>query len=391
MKKASFITSVTAAAILVPFLIPRECTAQQERKVSEITPIGSPLAIKTIHNSPVPQPVTETKIPEAAESDPVDLRNAPKSKETAVRDSVSATELAWTFFDKGKYEKSQEWFTLALEWYPGNLHAAEGLVMAMFEGGDPQIAYYVARELNEKIPGIKKLVVESANNRAKSLLEAGSVAEAKMWVTGFPADEIGFADVVASIEKAGMSTALELATVNGAQAGKQIKPLPQVSVNELLTHAHGAMQEGRYRVSQWYLGQAEARAPLSRESLKLKAWNFYHTRQFDLGAAIFEMLYRGEADLESGEGLAFCLQQAQDFDKLTNLSNELGGMLISTASPMIQSSLEKQVRETATNQSVIANSENQALPQYAPTAALEAAGERGAIEKPITERLQARR
>ena len=96
-----------------------------------------------------------------------------------------------------------------------------------------------------------------------------------------------------------------------------------------------------------------------------------------------------ERRLETAEGLAFCLQQGRDFDKLTSLSSELGGMLVQTAGPIIQTVRKQGAHAAVIEAEAVAQSE-EVDSRYASPAIMEAAGESGAIVKPITERLQAK-
>ncbi len=377
------VSLLNAAFVIMLFFIPGDSYAQEKRKMRDIRPIGTPPPLST----EVAQPPS-VDLPAIS---PMKLTEVAKDRSTAKDDSVSAAELAWTYFDKQEWDKAEEWFTLALEWDSTNLHAAEGLVMSMFESGDALSAYTVARELDAKIPGLRKLVVESTTKRTEQFLREGKIAEARALITGFPSDEGGFANTFAKVERAAETGVLQLATVNGGPEGVKVKELPNVSTSELLELAEGAKEEGRYHVSQWYLEQAEAREPLPRSFELMKAWNFYHSRQFPMGATLFEKLYREEEDLESAEGLAFCLQQAQNFEALAEISSELGGMLMNAAAPIINSARQAKARELAANPNRLTEGEELPLPQYAPTAALEAAGEKEAIVKPVSERLQARR
>ena len=62
-------------------------------------------------------------------------------------------------------------------------------------------------------------------------------------------------------------------------------------------------------------------------------------------------------DVETAEGLAFCLQQGRDFDKLTSLSSELGGMLVQTAGPIIQTAGKQGAHAAVIEAEAVAQSE----------------------------------
>ncbi|NNE91490.1 MAG: hypothetical protein HKN23_07570 [Verrucomicrobiales bacterium] len=397
MKNRLPLTQIFAFALLAPILCAqtkrtfREIAPLNEASKSEIapatsTPVASPPAKADSSTTPDALPAHDLE----GKAESLDAR--PRSPRTAIRDSVTAAALAWEFFDREDFVKAQQWFTHSVEWNPNNLHAVEGLILAMFEGGEPQTAYLIADKFDDRITGIRALVVESATNRARQFLEAGQFAEAKRWVTGYPSSETGFRNIYAEVSKAEKyGGALKLATVNGAPAGKNpnLRDVPVISTEKLLELAEGAMQEGRHRICLMHLQQVEARGELTRSARILKGWNLFHTRRYDEGADVFESLYRENADLESAEGLSVCLQQTQQYEKLSALSKELGGLLIGTSGPVLREA--ERIRQRQAPEGSVGKLVDRDSLQIAPSSSLEHSAENPAIKKPVEARLQATR
>ncbi|MCB1235168.1 MAG: BCSC C-terminal domain-containing protein [Verrucomicrobiae bacterium] len=270
-----------------------------------------------------------------------------RSGVTARRDAGKAAEIAWAYFDQKNWTAADLWFANALTWNPKNANAAEGVILTAFRSGDSARAYGLADDFAGLVPDARRIVTGAIDAEAWKAVEAGQIDTAEKILQPYPADEPAFARVRAEIASrrvdkavAGGNYAAARSIAEGAGIGTD--QLDRKRRGDLLLRAAKAQDRRQFRESLTLLTEAEAIAPLARDESKMKAWSLYHTRRYDESASLFERLYRESPDKDTAEGITYSLQQDGRVYDLSQLSRSLGGLLKTTADPVLEAAARQE-------------------------------------------------
>ncbi|MDF1824320.1 MAG: hypothetical protein P1U68_06740 [Verrucomicrobiales bacterium] len=94
---------------------------------------------------------------------------------------------AWSQFDAKDWSGAMSSFVSALEADPECREAAEGLAMGIYHTGDYASAYRLGEELKVVMPNVRRIVAETALTDVRGLIAEGQFADARSFLSHFPA------------------------------------------------------------------------------------------------------------------------------------------------------------------------------------------------------------
>lgn len=102
-------------------------------------------------------------------------------------ESVKHLRRAWAEFDAKDWDGATDAFVSVLEADPACREAAEGLAMSFYHSGDFTSAYRFGEELKSVMPNVRRVVAETALADVRGLIARSEFAEARAFLTHFPA------------------------------------------------------------------------------------------------------------------------------------------------------------------------------------------------------------